>query len=104
MTQKKLTSNGWIETTTKGIIVILKDQTPINTAGGWVDFCRRHPSLNTRGRNHCERCDVEWQNIDPLENTYFLQTSKGNKIVCQACFAQITGPEIKSRINKNESC
>ena len=95
--QKKHTPNGWIETTTKGIIVTLKDKTPFQTAGGWVDFCKRHPNMDKEGRNHCQRCDTKWSHVDPDDKTYFLQTSKGNKIVCEDCFDQIQAPEIASK-------
>jgi hypothetical protein len=95
---KKYTPNGWIEIVTKGIIVTLKDCTPINTAGGWVDFCKRHPNMNKGGRNHCERCDTVWREVDPEDKTYLVQTSKGNRILCEECFDQITAPEVRSRI------
>lgn len=87
---KKIFSNfGWDEITTKRIVITLKIKNPISTAGGWVDFCRKKPSLAEGSRVKCDRCALKWENCKYEASTYLCQTTKGNKILCQECFDAI---------------
>lgn len=97
---KRITKkSGWDEVSTVSIEVTLKDTNPFQTAGGWVDFCKRMPKLAKDGRTHCQLCLVRWEDEPPESNTYFVQTTKGNKILCQECFNKIEAPEIHSKRN-----
>lgn len=84
-------SNGWDDVTTKSFNVTLKAKA-FQPASHWVDFVRRHPTMDTLGRNHCERCKNRWKDSDPEMMTYFVMTDKGNKVVCQFCWDEIEAP------------
>lgn len=83
---KKVTDKGWTVTTTqKYVIVIKKFGNRFMKAGVMVDSMKRFPNLNTKGRNHCELCNIKWIDIDPEIYLYLAFTNKGNKILCETC-------------------
>jgi len=80
------TKTGWKEITTKEINITLFGKEVFSTAGQWVEFTKKQPGLNKKGRNHCEHCQIKWENCDPNLNTYLIFTDKGNKILCEPCY------------------
>ena len=89
-----MTNTGWDEITTVKINLLKPlPALAFSTAGEWVVFQRRNPSLNKKGRNHCQCCSVKWENIyeNIYENakTYIVFTDKGNKIICQDCYDKL---------------
>lgn len=101
--KKVLTPQGWNEITTKEIVVTLKDLTPFQTCGGWVDFCKRHPDMKKDGRDHCQCCMVTWESLPPETQTYFVQTTKGNRFLCGPCFERIDAPTVTSTRNYSKA-
>lgn len=85
-----LLPNGWDEVTTKQIRVKYKAK-KFQSASFWVEHTKTHPVMNTKGRNHCERCGVIWSEVAPDMMTYFVMTDKGNKVVCCTCWDQLEG-------------
>ena len=88
-------STGWNEVSTKRFVVTQKVKR-FQPASHWVDFTNKHPNMDTRGRNHCERCKCRWAEVPPETNTYFVMTDKGNKVVCETCWNEIEGTPLVS--------
>jgi hypothetical protein len=84
--KKIKTDNGWHEITTVKIEINRILDTPISSAGSWVDYTNRNPKMNKKGRNHCECCGIKWCDIASDINTYIAMTTKGNKILCEDCY------------------
>ena len=79
--------NGWDEIITKKINILKPIPTKVfSTVGEWVVFQNKRPSLNKKGRNHCECCSVKWNESSPNMATYLVFTDKGNKIICENCY------------------
>jgi hypothetical protein len=83
-----LRSDGWDEVTTTEVRVTFKVKA-FQSASFWVDHGIRHPKMNTKGRNHCERCGCKWADVPPETMTYFVMTNKGNKVLCESCNNQV---------------
>jgi hypothetical protein len=86
--KRELLSNGWNEVTTKRIRVIFKAKA-FQPVSFWLDFHKRHPNMDTDGRNHCQRCGKRWKDSNTEMMTYFVMTDKGNKVVCEPCWNQL---------------
>jgi hypothetical protein len=84
----EITNTGWNEIITKSINVTFRAK-PFQPISFWLEHQKRHPEMNNKGRNHCERCKVRWNQFSNDEMTYFVMTDKGNKVVCQACWDAI---------------
>jgi len=90
--------NGWDEVTTKCV-----------RFDGFVDreFMKVHQWTESKlkferdnGRRSCCFCGVRWENCDPDDWTGIVQTTKGNKILCQYCLDDFN---LENTYKKNES-
>lgn len=81
-------NNGWDEIVTTKIRTTGPNK-QFQTASHWVKFTTNRPQMNTKGRNHCERCKAKWSESDPDLMTYFVMTDKGNKVVCEPCYRDL---------------
>lgn len=88
----EVTSSSWTDITSKTFTVLFKAK-QFQPASFWIDYTKRHPQVNTHGRNHCERCKTKWIDFHDDVMTYFVMTDKGNKVICESCWNQIEVPK-----------
>lgn len=93
--RKELTNSGWKEITVKNIEVTLKNKNVFATASQWIKVTAERPKLANGGRVACDRCGLKWVDCISSMPTFFLQTNKGNKIVCENCYNEIDAPEVE---------
>lgn len=85
MIQTSKNTKGWTETVTTEIVIEKFGQEMANTAGDWVKFGTKYPSMYTKGRHHCQCCGIPWEKAEPEMKTYLVFTNDGNRIICETC-------------------
>jgi len=78
----------WEEVTTKKITVKAewKEFLPDMSIRNWIDTNKK---LRLNKRKTCNCCHRNWESL--TGNIHFLQTNKGNKIVCDECCKKLVG-------------
>jgi len=64
-----------------------------------VDFLKRYPNMNTHGRKGCQCCHKTWDKFSADTDTYFITTTKGNKIICRGCAESMELPITEEKFN-----
>ncbi len=79
----EFTATGWIELTTKNIVIRKKGGKPLMTVDAWIKVNNR---LGFTDRQNCTACKRKWEAL--VGNVNILFTNKGNKVVCDPCFGR----------------